>query len=542
MRRILRITFLLAAGIFILSSCKTDERQTKNLIVMIPDGTSTSLLPVTRWYKFTQDSTQNYLHLDSLIVGMVRSHHSNAAVAASPAAMSAYMTGYLHTSSNISVYPKASSQDMFYVDSTRKYQPLVTVFEAAKLNKKAIGTVTTVSFCHATPAATMSHSSSRNDISEIAYQMASQDMDIVVGSGTSYIDEHLQNILKEKNIALYQNDIEGFRAHKEGKMWALWKTEEMDYDMDRDPSVQPSLTEVSLKALDILSKNKDGFCLLIEGGLVDYAAHANDPIALVREFKAFDEAVAAVVEWARKDGNTTVVIMPDHGTSMINYPNQSYTKKYITKADSIFLNLAQAQVSYNKMAEILAQTPKDKIRSVFKEKSGIDLKQEQYEQIIANLDVVVEDYTEVYKSQNLQSIIAQIYLSATNISFASTTHTVEDVFLAAYHPKGYVPTGIIRNIDLSRYMCEVLGFPKSLDEYTDENFVKHTLLFEGAEFEIENPDSIVPILKVKKDGKALKAEAYSSYVEIDGQRVELALPVVYIAATKSFYLPKNLGF
>ena len=539
MRRILK-TATLILGILFIVACNKNEKQTKNLIVMIPDGTSTSVLPVTRWYKFTQDSTQNFLHLDSLITGMVRSYQSNAAVSASPAAMSAYMTGYLHTSSNIAVHPKPSSQDMFYVDPSKPYQPLVTVFEAAKLNNKSVGTVTTVSFNHATPAATMSHTSTRNEMSEIAYQMASQNMDIVVGSGTMYVDEHLKNILKEKKIALYLNDLEGFRSHEQGKVWALWKEVEMDYDMDRDPSVQPSLTELSMKAIDLLSKNKEGFCLLIEGGLVDYAAHANDPIALVRELEAFDDAVAAVVEWAKKDGNTTVVIMPDHGNAMINYAKNSYSKKYRTKADSIFVDLAKAKVSYNKMAEILAQTPKEEIKSVFKENSGLDLTQEQYELLIKNLEVIAEDYTEVYKSQNLQSVIASIYLSNTNINFASSSHTVEDVFLAAYHPKGCVPRGIIRNLDLNHYMCEVLGIPKTLDEYTAENFVKHTELFEGAEFEIQNTDSIIPILEVKKNGKVLRAQAYSSYVEVDGQRIDLELPVVYIGATKSFYLPRKV--
>lgn len=543
MKRIFRIALFLLVGVFSFIACNKNEKQTKNLIIMIPDGTSSTVLPATRWYKFTQDSTQNYLHIDSLITGMVRTYQSNAPVPASSAAMSAYMTGHLHTSANISVYPESyPGQDMFYVDTTKKFQPLVTVFEAAKLNGKAIGAVTTVRFFHATPAAIASHTVHREENKAIISQMVSQGLDVVMGSGVNYLDEDFQETLKEKNISIYKNDVEAFRKHKDGKMWALWSKREMSYEIDRDSSLEPSLTEMSMKAIELLSKNKEGFCLLIEGGRVDHAAHANDPITLIKEFKAFDDAVGTVVDWARKDGNTTVVVVPDHGTAMINFPREDYGKYDKTCADSIFLNLAQVELSSKKLMQVLAENPKADIRKVFKEKTGIDLTPSQYGELIKYYDVEEDDYMKVATSNNLQAIIGQIFLSATNMDFISSRHTMEDVFLGGYHPKGQEPRGIIRNLDLNKYLCEVMGFPKTLDEYTAENFVKHTELFEGAEFEIENPEDITPLLVIKQNGKTLKTRAYSNYVEIDNQRVKTELPIVYIGATQSFYLPKKVNF
>ena len=145
----------------------------RNVIVMIPDGTSTSVLAAARWYKFYNDPSQRTLNLDSCLCGLVGSFSSDSPIPCSAPAMSAYMTGMPQQAGNVSVYPAANpAQDIVEVESGRACQPLATLLEAAKHDRgKAAGLVVTVDFCHATPAACASHHYSRHAYPALAAQM-----------------------------------------------------------------------------------------------------------------------------------------------------------------------------------------------------------------------------------------------------------------------------------------------------------------------------------------------------------------------------------
>ena len=87
-------------------------------------------------------------------------------------------------------------------------------------------------------------------------------------------------------------------------------------DIDRSSLApeQPSLSEMTNKSIELLSQNKNGFFLMVEGSQVDWADHANDPNYAVTDFLAFDKAVKAAVDFAKKDGHTLVLAFPDHNT------------------------------------------------------------------------------------------------------------------------------------------------------------------------------------------------------------------------------------
>ena len=130
-------------------------RPTKNLIVMLTDGTSVDILSAARWYQIYNQLGGSNLYIDPWLCGLVKTYSSNAPIVDSAPAMSAYMTGMPQQSGNISVYPPADgANDLLEVDSTMAYQPLATVLEAAKILKsRSAGLVVTVEFPHATPAA-----------------------------------------------------------------------------------------------------------------------------------------------------------------------------------------------------------------------------------------------------------------------------------------------------------------------------------------------------------------------------------------------------
>ena len=161
----------------------------RNVIVMIPDGTSTSVLAAARWYKFYNDPSQRTLNLDSCLCGLVGSFSSDSPIPCSAPAMSAYMTGMPQQAGNVSVYPAANpAQDIVEVESGRACQPLATLLEAAKHDRgKAAGLVVTVDFCHATPAACASHHYSRHAYPALAAQMAANDLDVMFGGGRKQV-------------------------------------------------------------------------------------------------------------------------------------------------------------------------------------------------------------------------------------------------------------------------------------------------------------------------------------------------------------------
>ena len=85
-----------------------------------------------------------------------------------------------------------------------------------------------------------------------------------------------------------------------------------------DPKrTQPSLKEMTSKALEVLSKDKDGFFLMVEGGQIDWAAHSNDAGNMLHEMLKFDEAIDTVYQWAKGRNDTLVIVTADHANGLL---------------------------------------------------------------------------------------------------------------------------------------------------------------------------------------------------------------------------------
>ena len=101
-------------------------------------------------------------------------------------------------------------------------------------------------------------------------------------------------------------------------MWSLFSHRDIPYDMDGVAGRDPKLSEMVSSAISLLDRNNpNGFFLLVEGSKVDWAAHANDPVAMATEFLAFDRAVQVALDFAKADGNTIVVVTADHGNRCV---------------------------------------------------------------------------------------------------------------------------------------------------------------------------------------------------------------------------------
>lgn len=544
------------------------KKKIRNVIMMIPDGTSTSVLSMSRWYN--SGPVLKWLSLDPYVCGLVKTHSSNAPIGDSAPTSSWYATGYASQTGFIATYPpQDEGNDLVKVDKNKAYQPLMTVLEAAKLAGKRTGLVFTCQFPHATPADFSAHSRDRNAYHMIAEQMIHNSIDVLFGGGTSFINSENRAYLAkngydmlftdEKSVSFENgDDYKRFKQLSGKKTWALFSPIEVPNDIDRNPNQIPSLEEMTQKALELLSKdNKQGFFMMVEGSKVDWSAHNNDPIGVITEFLAFDKAVGAAIKFAKekeKEGiETIIVICPDHGNSGISmgsrlsnsgYDKLSYSKLYgplkqfkltadgiakemVTplyannafKADSVFLTSA-----FRKGDPSIVLTTIE-VKSLQEEFTALNGKPERV--------------------GNLVKPIARIITSRTYVGFTTNGHTGEDVFLAVY-PSGTSLHGVVGSDDINRFFCNQLavgGVPINLNDSTARYFSRHTEVLKGYDFKISGFDKTLKtgaVLEARKGDVIITIPANKNELFINGVRKVLKSVVVYDDINNVFYLPKTI--
>ena len=520
-----------------------EVRPVKNVIVMIPDGTSVGVYSASRWYKF-YNKMGDRLHIDPYFTGTVTTHSSNAPIGDSAPTGSTYATGVLQKTSNGAIYPEADpGNDIYPVDASRTYQPAATILEASKvLKNKAVGLVVTCEFPHATPADFSSHYHTRSAYQFIAPQMAYQNMDVMFGGGNSILTDDIKQHFRNNGTTLIQDDRNALLNYAgNGKVWALFGDRALPYSIDRNPDKVPSLAEMTGKALDVLSKNENGFFLMIEGSQVDWAAHANDAIGIITEYIDFDDAVGRVMEFAEKDGNTAVVIMSDHGNSGFTIGSRDCPGYDKLTIHQLFEAVSNYKLSANGIEAILVNTAPENIKTEFKKYTGIDITDEELKTLLSSKNYKEGDYTQVGTSNNLAHNIVNIMNSRTCFGFTTGGHTGEETLLASYHPQGDILKGNVRNTEVNEYLQKVVGLDKSLQELSDEIFAKHTDVFAGQKFTVNKKDPGFPVLTVKKGRNTLEVKAFSSVAKLNGKPFDIGSVVVYIDKNDTFYLPKKLA-
>ncbi|BBD46704.1 Hypothetical protein PEIBARAKI_6697 [Petrimonas sp. IBARAKI] len=519
-----------------------EVRPVKNVIVMIPDGTSVGVYSASRWYKF-YNKMGDRLHIDPFFTGTVTTHSSNAPIGDSAPTGSAYATGVLQKTSNVAIYPEADPEnDLYPVDAARTYQPAATLLEAAKLLKnKAVGLVVTCEFPHATPADFSSHYHTRSAYKFIAPQMAYQNMDVMFGGGNSILTDDIRQHFKNNGTVLIQDDRNALLNYNgDGKVWALFGERALPYSIDRNPDNVPSLAEMTAKALDLLSKKEAGFFLMVEGSQVDWAAHANDAVGMITEYLDFDDAVGEVMKFAEKDGNTAVIIMSDHGNSGFTIGSRDCPGYDKLSIQQLFEAVSNYKLSANGIEAILINTKPENIKAEFKKYTGIDITEEELQTLLSSKNYKESDYTQVGTSNNMAHNIVNIMNSRTCFGFTTGGHTGEETLLASYHPQGDILRGNVRNVQVNKYLQKALGLDKSLQELSDEIFVKHTDVFAGQKYSVNRKDPEFPVLTVKKGRNTLEIKAFSSVGKLNGKPFDIGSVAVYMDKNDTFYLPKEL--
>ncbi len=515
----------------------------KNVILMIPDGTSIGVYSAARWYK-VYNNMGDALHVDPYFTGTVSTFSSNAPIGDSAPTTSCYMTGMPAQSGNVSIYPVHDpANDLYPVDSTMAYQPLATILEASKIEKnRATGLVVTCEFPHATPADCAAHHYNRGNYAALAPQMAYQNLDVMFGGGNRILTDDILQHFQNTGTTLIQNDRDAMLNYDSDKpVWALFHERALPYDLDRDPDFTPSLSEMTQKAIEILSKNDNGFFLMVEGSQVDWAAHGNDPVGIITEYLAFDEAVGKAIEFAKQDGETAVVILSDHGNSGITI-GKSECKGYDTLTlEELFGEVSKYKLTASGIEKKLIDVEPEDMKAEFKKYTDIDLTDEQLKSLLSSRNYKEGNYMEVANSPNMTHNIINLMNSKMCFGFTTGGHTGEEVLLAAYHPDGDVPMGHLKNTEINDYLFKVSGLETPLPELTQRIFAKHKNVFEGMKYTIEDKDTDIPTLVVKSKKNTLRVPAFSSVATINGESFNLGSVTVYIDKNDTFYLPQNLA-
>lgn len=192
--------------------------------------------------------------------------------------------------------------------------PVKSILEIAEDQKMATGLVSTSGITHATPASFIAHQPNRNMYEEIAADFLKTDIEVFIGGGQDHFSKrkdkrNLLNELSEKGycVAFGMDDILNCSSNK---LAGFIASGHGPRQMERGEMLVKS-TE---KAIDILSQDKDGFFLMVEGSQIDWGGHANDMNYVVTEASDFDRAVGVALKFALKNKNTLVVVTADHET------------------------------------------------------------------------------------------------------------------------------------------------------------------------------------------------------------------------------------
>ncbi len=210
----------------------------------------------------------------------------------------------------------------------RQRAPVETLVERAAARGWATGVVTTTALPHATPAGFTAHVASRSELTAIAdQQVRITRPTVMLGGGSQYFraagpgsvraDGGLEGELDAAGYTRVANADSLAAAVAAGapRLFGAFTPEHMTFARARGPdSPEPTLAAMAEAALATLDRDPDGFFLMIEGGRIDHAGHANDLANTVGDTLAFDDTVAAVTAWARARGNVTVVVSADHET------------------------------------------------------------------------------------------------------------------------------------------------------------------------------------------------------------------------------------
>ncbi len=356
----------------------TQATKAKNVILFVGDGMGISTLTAARilqGQRNNQSGEEGYLSFEEFpYSAQVKTYNVDAQTPDSAGTMTAIISGVKTDVGVIGVDEDIERG----VCSTVAGNELITATELAEIKGLSTGIISTARITHATPAATYAKSADRNweDVSDmpedavtggcedIASQLVNFEknlearfvgtdvdgLDFVMGGGRRHFlpkDETANSTdavsaiegdrTDERNLvtewqtqypdATYVMDQTGFDsiADDATKVFGLFNESHMQYEADRanDVAGEPSLTDMTTKAIEVLGKNDNGFFLTVESGRIDHAHHAGNAYNALNDTIEFAKAVQAAVDNTNPE-ETLILVTADHSHvfTIAGYPKR----------------------------------------------------------------------------------------------------------------------------------------------------------------------------------------------------------------------------
>lgn len=316
MKRVIRLFLSIALFFFLampatsFAKKKAKDPQVKYVFYMIGDGMGINEVMGAQFYNDATGRGQiNFL--DFPVRGFVTTRSATSYVTDSAAGGTALASG-------VKTYDSAIAVDM-------DKNPLPVITEWAKASGKGTGVITSVGINHATPSSFMVHSEDRNNYEEIALKYIDNPVDFAAGAGfltqrnSGHDAAYFEQKAKDAGIKVYHGKDEWAKmSDKDSHVLCLSgkKEDALPYAIDRqaDDTTLPEFVSAGISYLE--SKYADeGFFMMVEGGKIDYAGHADDGATCFLEVNDFADAIDVVLDfYERYPDETLIVITADHET------------------------------------------------------------------------------------------------------------------------------------------------------------------------------------------------------------------------------------
>jgi alkaline phosphatase len=454
------------------------KKSAKNIILLIGDGMSTAQIA-------TADAYLGTLHgkvVDQLCFedfdhqGLTTTYSGSQLITDSAAAGTAIATGSKTYNGAISV------------DLDKKN--LKSVLGYAQDEGKATGIVTTTRVTHATPAVFISNNPDRDAENSIALDESDSGVDYLAGGGYRYfVGKNNSEGLKSKRtdsldlVEIMANDgyetfiseddtddFLNYTPNKGDKVLGLFGYSHLDYAID--DANQPTLAQMTEKGIELLSMDDDGFFMMIEGGRIDHACHANDAVTAIDDTLAFNDAVQVAIDFYNTDPeNTLIIVTGDHETGglTLGFAGTYYDSAFETLENQ---NKSYEFYSYNEFAKYKESHTEyncnlSDLKSDLSNYFGLtDLTSDEEASLQAALkrsvagEVLVgtsnQDYLLYGGYEPFVMEITHILNNRAGIGWTSYSHTAVPVATFAQGPGSEQINGVFDNTDLFNFMINAL--------------------------------------------------------------------------------------
>lgn len=345
-----------------------EKKIAKNVILFLGDGMASASITTGRILKGQIQDKPAKLGAEAVLsmdtsdyMGFSKTYNVDAQVPDSAGTATAYLTGVKTDLGVLGLTAAVTPEDC----STSKGIDVQSVLMDSHDMGKSTGIVTTTRLNHATPGGAYAHTpyrywygdtdlpedAVRDGCTDIAYQLFSQadKINVLLGGGRKYFrprdtkDEeygssnsradgqdliekwkvNMKNMKRNAQYVWNKKDFDNVDSKNIDHLWGMFEPKDMQYEVDRNATLEPSLTEMTEKAIEILQNNENGYYLLVEGGRIDHAHHSSNAFRAIHEVVEFDNAIARARELTSKE-DTLIVVTADHGHvfTFAGYPDR----------------------------------------------------------------------------------------------------------------------------------------------------------------------------------------------------------------------------